>query len=495
MQVTPAAGRDTAKRFGVAYDWKRLQSDPVYNTQLGAGEISGLLKDYRGSVILTFAGYNAGRGRVQQWMAQHGDPRDPKVDAVDWVERIPFSETRNYVQRVMENLQVYRQRFGENTATAEANLHRAATIERPAAPAEIEPRAVSLTAELPADYVGLAVSSGSAPLEVAGQYPQPPAEPSETPKIVERAPQSLEDAPQRATSAPQEPGEDAVAAAVNAVPAASPPRPTPSAQFASISMPDPMKGHGRDGATAAAMPEPCLGSETCVDEYLWSLYERTPKRDTVKQQEKVKVTVKKNGKTRTVTKTVAKLVDEDFTWKDPKAAQKAGMSLKDYVIGGMDRSFKLKLYHALRAMDAAGLEPGITSGFRDDYRQSLASGNKAATDSSYHGGSRRGGYGHGSAVDLVSVKGETRAQRMSSSETLWKWIDTHEKELGVGRPYLDRDPPHVGPIDGKEYADKRGGAKSKLAGLELNKHRRSAKSNGRKRPKNVTIGLPMASSI
>jgi soluble lytic murein transglycosylase len=147
MQVTPEAGRDTAKRFGVSYDWKRLQSDPVYNTQLGAGEISGLLKDYRGSLILTFAGYNAGRGRVQQWMAQHGDPRDPKVDAVDWVERIPFSETRNYVQRVMENLQVYRHRFGENTATVEANLHRAAVVEPPPAPAASEHQVVPVRAE------------------------------------------------------------------------------------------------------------------------------------------------------------------------------------------------------------------------------------------------------------------------------------------------------------------------------------------------------------
>jgi peptidoglycan lytic transglycosylase len=141
MQVTPAAGRDTAKRFGVTYDWDRLQKDPAYNTQLGAGEISGLLKDYRGSLILTFAGYNAGRGRVQQWMAQHGDPRDPKVDAVDWVERIPFSETRNYVQRVMENLQVYRERFGEQTATVEPNLHRAATVQQVSAPAEVAPPA------------------------------------------------------------------------------------------------------------------------------------------------------------------------------------------------------------------------------------------------------------------------------------------------------------------------------------------------------------------
>ncbi len=138
MQVTPGAGRDTAKRFGVSYDWNRLVSDPVYNTQMGSAEISALLKDYRGSYILTFAGYNAGRGRVEQWMAQHGDPRDPKVDAVDWVERIPFAETRNYVQRVMENLQVYRQRFGDNTATIEPNLHRAAAIEKHLAPASAD---------------------------------------------------------------------------------------------------------------------------------------------------------------------------------------------------------------------------------------------------------------------------------------------------------------------------------------------------------------------
>lgn len=116
MQVTPEAGRDTAKRFGVGYDWKRLVNDPVYNTQMGAAELAALLKEYRGSYIMSFAGYNAGRGRVQQWVARYGDPRDPKVDPVDWVERIPFSETRNYVQRVMENLQVYRVRFGEGAA-------------------------------------------------------------------------------------------------------------------------------------------------------------------------------------------------------------------------------------------------------------------------------------------------------------------------------------------------------------------------------------------
>jgi len=125
MQVTPEAARDTAKRFGVAYDWDRLVSDPVYNTQMGAAEVATLLKEYRGSYVMAFAGYNAGRGRVRDWVAQHGDPRDPKVDAVDWVERIPFAETRNYVQRVMENLQAYRSRLGASIATVEPNLRRA----------------------------------------------------------------------------------------------------------------------------------------------------------------------------------------------------------------------------------------------------------------------------------------------------------------------------------------------------------------------------------
>jgi soluble lytic murein transglycosylase len=115
MQVTPEAGRDTASRFGLPYDWTRLICDSVYNTQMGAAELAGLMRDYRGSFLLTFAGYNAGRGRVEKWIAQYGDPRHPNVDPVDWVERIPFAETRNYVERVMENLQVYRARFANGS--------------------------------------------------------------------------------------------------------------------------------------------------------------------------------------------------------------------------------------------------------------------------------------------------------------------------------------------------------------------------------------------
>jgi hypothetical protein len=101
--------------------------------------------------------------------------------------------------------------------------------------------------------------------------------------------------------------------------------------------------------------------------------------------------------------------------------------------------------------------PGITSAFRDDYRQAIAEGKKAASDSSFHGGSRRGGYGHGMAVDMVSVRGDNRAQRWVSTVELWKWIDENERTLGVGRPYLHRDPPHVVPINGKEFIAKRGG--------------------------------------
>src|SRR5258708_6896539 len=111
MQVTPEAGRDTAKRFGVTYDWDRMVSDPVYNTQMGAAELSALLKDYGGSHIMTFAGYKAGRVRVRGWVKQFCDPRESNIGGIVWAERIPIFDTRNYVQRVMENLLVYRVRF------------------------------------------------------------------------------------------------------------------------------------------------------------------------------------------------------------------------------------------------------------------------------------------------------------------------------------------------------------------------------------------------
>ena len=241
-----------------------------------------------------------------------------------------------------------------------------------------------------------------------------------------------------------------------ALPAEAPPKPVDESTMASLE-----PGDVDHAADSADVLDRCPAEDACIDRYLWALYQRTPKEDTIRVQEQRKVTVKKKGRMVTVTRTFTTATDEDFSWKDPKAADKAGMPAPDYVIGGIDRDFKLKLFQLLRAADKAGLSPGITSGFRDDYRQSIASGLKAANDRSYHGGSFRGGYGHGLAADIVSVNGATRAQRLSSSDSLWKWVDDHGKEFGIGRPYLGRDPPHVAPIDGKEYADHHPGMKAR----------------------------------
>ncbi len=114
MQMMLPTARETARRVGLGFEAGRLTSDPAYNARLGAAHLGDLLKDWRGSYVLAFAAYNAGSGNVRDWIDAYGDPRLPGVDAVDWVERIPFTETRNYVQRVMENLQVYRIRLGDN---------------------------------------------------------------------------------------------------------------------------------------------------------------------------------------------------------------------------------------------------------------------------------------------------------------------------------------------------------------------------------------------
>jgi soluble lytic murein transglycosylase len=127
MQVLPGTGKQIAKKFGFAFDQNRMLSDASYNAQMGAAELGDVLESYRGSYILSFVAYNAGRGRVKQWIERYGDPRDPNVDPIDWVERIPFSETRNYVQRVIENMQVYRAQLGGGTRLMiEADLRRGA---------------------------------------------------------------------------------------------------------------------------------------------------------------------------------------------------------------------------------------------------------------------------------------------------------------------------------------------------------------------------------
>ncbi len=111
MQLLPTTAQITARKEGLPYNKAALLNDPEQNMVLGAAHLSHLLSAYNGSYIMTFAAYNAGPNRVTEWIARYGDPRWPSVDPVDWVEQIPFQETRNYVQRVLENTQVYRGRL------------------------------------------------------------------------------------------------------------------------------------------------------------------------------------------------------------------------------------------------------------------------------------------------------------------------------------------------------------------------------------------------
>ena len=128
MQVMAGTAKMVTKKYGMPFDAKRLLSDPVYNAQIGTAELGDRLADYRGSYILTFCAYNAGPGRARQWISRYGDPRDPDVDPIDWVERIPIAETRNYVQRIIENMQVYRAQLGNGARLMiEADLRRGST--------------------------------------------------------------------------------------------------------------------------------------------------------------------------------------------------------------------------------------------------------------------------------------------------------------------------------------------------------------------------------
>ena len=116
MQILPATAQSTARRAGVPFDMQRLINDPAFNLQLGAAYLGQLIDDEGGSFEMALAAYNAGAGRVAQWIPAFGDPRTGAIDPVDWVERIPFDETRDYIQRVSENLAIYRARLGVDAA-------------------------------------------------------------------------------------------------------------------------------------------------------------------------------------------------------------------------------------------------------------------------------------------------------------------------------------------------------------------------------------------
>ena len=124
MQLLPSTAEQVARGTDIAYSAKRLD-DPAVNIRLGSAYLQAMIDRFDGSYMLALASYNAGPGRVRRWIQEYGDPRDPRVDVVDWVEMIPFNETRNYVQRVMESVAVYRARLGAPAgATLEADLRR-----------------------------------------------------------------------------------------------------------------------------------------------------------------------------------------------------------------------------------------------------------------------------------------------------------------------------------------------------------------------------------
>lgn len=116
MQLMPATAQEVSGKIGVPFEAARLTADPLYNARLGTAYLARMLRAYDGSYVLTAAAYNAGPGRVRDWLAANGDPRDPSVDAVAWIEAIPFEETRNYVMRVLESLHVYRARLDGQVA-------------------------------------------------------------------------------------------------------------------------------------------------------------------------------------------------------------------------------------------------------------------------------------------------------------------------------------------------------------------------------------------
>jgi soluble lytic murein transglycosylase len=121
LQVMPVTAHHVCRDYKIKCDIPRLMKDPVYNTMMGSAYISDRMDEFTGSYVLTLAGYNAGPGRAREWIKEFGDPRDQKVDPIDWIHRIPFEETREYVQKVLSNIQIYRARLGDEANAMRLN--------------------------------------------------------------------------------------------------------------------------------------------------------------------------------------------------------------------------------------------------------------------------------------------------------------------------------------------------------------------------------------
>ena len=113
MQIMPNTAKGLSRNYNADFDLARLLTDSAYNVQLGSALLHELLNTFDGFYVLVLAAYNTGPGHVYRWIKEFGDPRNDEIDLLDWIEMIPFTETRNYVKRVMENVNVYRARFGQ----------------------------------------------------------------------------------------------------------------------------------------------------------------------------------------------------------------------------------------------------------------------------------------------------------------------------------------------------------------------------------------------
>lgn len=115
LQVMTVTANHVCRDYKIKCNIPKLMSDPSYNTTMASAYIGDRMAEFKGSYVMTLAGYNAGPGRVRQWVKEFGDPRSRNIDPVDWIERIPFEETREYVKKVLANVQVYRSRLGQDS--------------------------------------------------------------------------------------------------------------------------------------------------------------------------------------------------------------------------------------------------------------------------------------------------------------------------------------------------------------------------------------------
>ena len=131
MQLMPATARQVSRELGLAYSRSRLRGDRRYNIALGSAYLAELLETFDGNEALALAAYNAGPNRVREWLRTYGDPRSGRVDPIDWIELVPYAETRNYIQRVLESAEVYRHRLKgvRDTADARAAIRKTAAID------------------------------------------------------------------------------------------------------------------------------------------------------------------------------------------------------------------------------------------------------------------------------------------------------------------------------------------------------------------------------